>query len=170
MPTMNNPSPKKLTRRDAIKILSAAAGASVLANLPSKWSSPELTSGVLPAHAQTSVILYSLVCSSNINILVTDVGNSQHTGTFSASLTPTTPDVSVDYQIDITPTFGTAILSSPATSSGSVMSSGGAVSLDVTIDYTLGINGMSLGDVKVTWQVGSASCSQTRTFSFDSNP
>jgi hypothetical protein len=52
---MTNPTPKKLTRRDAIKILGAAAGASVLANLPSKWSTPELTQGVLPAHAQTSI-------------------------------------------------------------------------------------------------------------------
>jgi len=45
---------KKITRRDAIKLLGAAAGASVLANLPSKWSKPQLSGGVLPAHAQTS--------------------------------------------------------------------------------------------------------------------
>ena len=45
---------KKLSRRDAIKLLGAAAGAAALANLPSKWSKPELVSGVLPAHAQTS--------------------------------------------------------------------------------------------------------------------
>ena len=47
---------KKLSRRDAIKLLGAAAGATVLANLPSKWSKPELASGVLPAHAQTSCV------------------------------------------------------------------------------------------------------------------
>ena len=46
--------PKKLSRRDALKLLGAAAGASVLANLPSKWNTPEIASGVLPAHAQTS--------------------------------------------------------------------------------------------------------------------
>lgn len=46
--------PKKLSRRDAIKLIGAAAGASVLANLPSKWTKPEVTAGVLPAHAQTS--------------------------------------------------------------------------------------------------------------------
>jgi len=45
---------KKLSRRDAIKLLGAAAGASVLANLPTKWSKPSLASGVLPAHAQTT--------------------------------------------------------------------------------------------------------------------
>ena len=47
--------PKKLSRRDAIKLLGAATGATLLANLPSKWSKPELSSGVLPAHAQTSI-------------------------------------------------------------------------------------------------------------------
>lgn len=45
---------KKISRRDAIKLLGAVTGASLLANLPSKWSTPELVSGVLPAHAQTS--------------------------------------------------------------------------------------------------------------------
>ena len=45
----------KLSRREAIKILGAAAGASVLANIPAKWSTPQLTKGVLPAHAQTSL-------------------------------------------------------------------------------------------------------------------
>jgi hypothetical protein len=45
---------RELSRRDALKLLGAAAGASVLANLPSRWSTPELTAGVLPAHAQTS--------------------------------------------------------------------------------------------------------------------
>ena len=49
--------PKKLSRRDAIKLLGAATGAAMLANLPSKWSKPELASGVLPAHAQTSGLL-----------------------------------------------------------------------------------------------------------------
>ena len=43
-----------LSRRDALKVLGAAAGAVALANVPEKWSSPELASGVLPAHAQTS--------------------------------------------------------------------------------------------------------------------
>lgn len=65
---MTNPAPKKLSRRDAIKLLGAAAGASVLVNLPSKWSTPELASGVLPAHAQTS-LCYGLIIDviENIN-------------------------------------------------------------------------------------------------------
>jgi len=46
---------KKISRRDAMKILGAAIGAAALANLPSKWDKPELAQGVLPAHAQQSV-------------------------------------------------------------------------------------------------------------------
>ena len=52
---------KKLSRRDAFKILGATLGATVLANLPSKWSKPEVISGVLPAHAQTS---FGLSCDT----------------------------------------------------------------------------------------------------------
>lgn len=47
---------KKLSRRDALKILGTAVGAAALATLPSKWSKPELLSGVLPAHARQSVV------------------------------------------------------------------------------------------------------------------
>ena len=46
---------KNLTRREAIKILGTAAGAVTLANLPAKWSRPELSGGFIPAHAQTSL-------------------------------------------------------------------------------------------------------------------
>ena len=51
---MTNKNNKNINRRDAIKLLGAAAGASALANLPAKWSKPELAGGALPAHAQTS--------------------------------------------------------------------------------------------------------------------
>lgn len=58
-------SEKKLSRRDAIKLLGAVTGATVLANLPSKWSTPELVSGILPAHAQTSSLLGLSILSCN---------------------------------------------------------------------------------------------------------
>ena len=51
---MDNKSSQKISRRDALKILTAVAGGAVLANIPSKWTKPELLAGVLPAHAQTS--------------------------------------------------------------------------------------------------------------------
>jgi hypothetical protein len=46
---------KKLSRRDAIKMLGVAAGAAALAGLPSKWNTPEVVAGALPAHARQSV-------------------------------------------------------------------------------------------------------------------
>ena len=51
---MSEPTNKNLSRRDALKLLGAAVGASVLANLPSRWSTPQSVAGVLPAHAATS--------------------------------------------------------------------------------------------------------------------
>jgi len=48
---------KKISRRDAMKVLGAAIGATALANLPSKWNTPELAQGVLPAHARQSNVV-----------------------------------------------------------------------------------------------------------------
>ena len=59
----------EISRRDALKLLGAAAGATVLANLPSKWSTPELTAGVLPAHAQTSCRLALRVFMNNTSVM-----------------------------------------------------------------------------------------------------
>jgi hypothetical protein len=51
---------KKISRRDAMKILGVAAGAAAFSTLPSKWNTPELAAGVLPAHARQSVIGHSI--------------------------------------------------------------------------------------------------------------
>ncbi len=45
---------KKISRRDAMKLLGAAIGGAALSTLPSKWNTPELAAGVLPAHARQS--------------------------------------------------------------------------------------------------------------------
>lgn len=50
MPTQSK---KKLSRRDSLKLMSSAAAA-LLIPIPDKWSKPELNSGKLPEHAQTS--------------------------------------------------------------------------------------------------------------------
>ena len=57
---MSEEKKNNLSRRDALKVLGAAVGATLLANLPQKWSAPELVSGVLPAHAQTSCNGYAV--------------------------------------------------------------------------------------------------------------
>ena len=64
---MTQPTDKNLSRRDALKLLGAAAGASVLANLPSKWSTPRLTAGVLPAHAQSSCYFFEAEKATSIS-------------------------------------------------------------------------------------------------------
>jgi hypothetical protein len=74
----------ELSRRDALKLLGAAAGATVLANLPSRWSTPELTAGVLPAHAQTSG------CTSGLQIYVQSTSVQDGTPVLEL-FTPTTP-------------------------------------------------------------------------------
>jgi len=74
---MSEQTSKKLSRRDALKILGAAAGASVLINLPDKWTKPQLHSGMLPAHAQSSLIRYALTC--DVNQDVSEPSNSSYT-------------------------------------------------------------------------------------------
>lgn len=45
---------KKLSRRDAMKVLGAAIGATALAALPSEWNKPAVAASELPEHAQQS--------------------------------------------------------------------------------------------------------------------
>ena len=49
----DKPTPK-ISRRQALKLLTAVSGVVALTNLPSQWSKPLLKTGILPAHAQTS--------------------------------------------------------------------------------------------------------------------
>jgi hypothetical protein len=54
---------KKITRREALKALTAAGGAVMAgAMLPDKWAKPVIGSGVLPAHAQASVVFEIVDC------------------------------------------------------------------------------------------------------------
>ena len=72
---------KKINRRDALKLLGAATGAAALSNLPTKWHTPELASGVIPAHAQTSVVA-AAVCTQNslVGTFLAVNGNFQSNG------------------------------------------------------------------------------------------
>ena len=93
---------KKLSRRDAIKLIGAAAGAAALANLPSKWSKPEVINGVLPAHAQTSAVCVDYALT--VEVLSTD-GTGAHVQWFTY----------VDVELDWDGTAG-SILRMPCTS------------------------------------------------------
>lgn len=85
---MNKQKSKKISRRDAIKVLAAATGATFLANIPGKWGKPELASGVLPAHAQTS-ILHTLTC--DLNQTVNEPDSDQYTT--GVTIAPPTPGI-----------------------------------------------------------------------------
>lgn len=62
---------KRIGRRDLLKALAAAGGAVTTASLlPGQWAKPVVEAGVLPAHAQTSVLAISnmaLTPTSNQN-------------------------------------------------------------------------------------------------------
>ena len=110
--------PKKLSRRDAIKILGAAAGATVLANLPSKWSTPELTSGRLPAHAATS--LHTLACDSSE--FVSPPNNTQ----FTSGVTVNPPDANIVMRWTITSAINVTPIPFPNTGTAVTNGSGHA--------------------------------------------
>ncbi len=60
---------KKISRRDAMKLLGAAIGAAALSTLPSKWNTPELVAGVLPAHArQSKMTQETLPSNQSVNV------------------------------------------------------------------------------------------------------
>jgi hypothetical protein len=135
---------KKISRRDALKLLGAAIGAAMVANLPKKWIKPESISGVLPVHAQTSLLVTSTTtatptATATNNPLIptntptptpTQTLTSTSTSTPTQTLTPTststvTPTV-------LLPTVLTTGISDQSSSnglmdfSGNVTSDGGA--------------------------------------------
>jgi hypothetical protein len=105
---MTDPKEKKLSRRDAIKLLGAAAGATLLANLPSKWSKPEVAGSVLPAHAQTSFtgpVTFSSVpqsplgCNGTLQTPFNPIAPTNIPVTFQAIITPQIAGIMVPYQL-----------------------------------------------------------------------
>jgi hypothetical protein len=87
----SKPNPKKISRRDAIKLLGAVTGATVLANLPSKWKTPEITKGVLPVHAQTSNVVSFITCDAN-----TSFQSSPFNGTIGLTISPGIPGIELN--------------------------------------------------------------------------
>lgn len=144
---------KKISRRDAIKLLGAAIGAAMAANLPGKWSKPEAISGVLPVHAQTSLLNTPTATATNLtptntptvtvtnNPLTptntptststpTETLTSTSTSTPTETLTPTSTSTATP--APILPTVQTTGITDQATNSslmdfsGNVTSDGGA--------------------------------------------
>ncbi|NIP27069.1 MAG: hypothetical protein GWN55_02235, partial [Phycisphaerae bacterium] len=62
---------KSLSRRDALKTLIAASGATALATLPDKWEAPMVKVGALPAFAQASPVTFPF--TNTVSVTVDDV-------------------------------------------------------------------------------------------------
>lgn len=128
------PAPK-FSRRDALKVLAAATGAAAIANLPPAWSKPEVQAGVLPVHAQTSVLH---VLSTPIPAEEVDLGQSYcYDGMivrFTAVITPATPGIPLQYALTYTASGAPGSITNPLPTTGTVNTNGsGQASVDVTV-------------------------------------
>ncbi len=158
---MAKQTPHKLSRRDALKILGAAAGASVLANLPSKWTKPELATGVLPAHAQTSG-------THTVTAGISDPqANFCQDLISTATITPPTSGIPLHYVI--TRSNSSTLLTSPAALTGTIPTDvSGTATLTITVDINFP-SVFNTGDtITVTWSFehssdGTGSSSQVFT-------
>jgi hypothetical protein len=161
---MTGPSQKNLSRRDAMKILAAAAGATALANIPNKWSKPGLEVGVLPAHAQTSIIApaipHTLVCDPDAGI-INNVEQPPITVTSRVTITPPASGIPMHYSVVLVESLPGGNIDAPNPSTGTVnTNASGVASLPVTYS-----NVWANATITVNWSFenasdGSGTCAQ----------
>jgi hypothetical protein len=121
MADLNNTS---ISRRNLLKILSAAGGAVALANLPIHWMKPAVKMGLLPAHAQSSSP-YVLTAAADLD-WVTFCFNLMS----SATIAPVAAGIGLAYTITTT---GSAAYTVPASATGTLTTdAAGSVSLTIT--------------------------------------
>jgi len=161
---------KKISRRDAMKILGAAIGVAALANLPSKWDKPELAQGVLPAHARQSaavvpvavvpvaaVVATSLICGGGSGYMGPD--NRTETiadGIVYADVTPAVAGISVAYSYILTGNVTVPVL--PVSGVWLTDASGRAGCPTFNVDV------VTSGNVIFTLSSGGHSCTQLLGF------
>lgn len=126
---------QKLSRREALKLLAAATGAAALTTLPPAWSKPALQVGVLPAHAQTSLlhILSVPVLPAEI-----DLGQSYCDDgiiiRFTAVITPPTAGIQLQYALTYNATGAAGSIIDPSPTTGTLTTNAsGQASIDVTV-------------------------------------
>lgn len=144
---MDNKPSKEISRRDAMKILAAVAGAAALANIPDKWSKPGMGFGVLPAHAQTSTVLHTLAAGSDAPIDI-NVEQPPITVNTTVTITPPTPGIILRYSVVLGGDLsGMEGIDSPVPPTGTTPTDGsGMATLPVT--YSNVWNGVNIA---VTW-------------------
>ncbi len=143
--------PSKISRRDALKILTAATGAAALANLPPKWSKPGVEVGVLPAHAQTSV-LHVLQDPPPAELLDSPDAcfDGQNVG-LTAVISPPTAGILLQYALAYVVTGAGGSITAPVPPTGTLpTNASGQASLVVTV--TPDSSGMGTeGTLTVVW-------------------
>lgn len=88
---------KKLSRRDALKILGAAIGGVALSTIPPKWSKPALAASQLPGHARQSThTAISGTCGPDEALIPIGNGISR---TFSLTLSPAIGNFLIYYRL-----------------------------------------------------------------------
>lgn len=145
---------KKLSRRDAIKLLGAAIGGAALSTIPPKWSKPALAAGELPEHARQSAVT-SVVAGPD---LVSGLGcDSSSTFDSTAQITPARGGVLLRYDIVVATAPATILTPTP----GTIATAG-----DGSVSMTINAFSIGGGSVTVTWSFvnpadGTGSSSQT---------
>jgi hypothetical protein len=124
---MHNKPAHKISRRDAIKILTAAAGAVALANIPDQWTKPGMNVGVLPAHAQTSAGPRALAAG-----LSDPDANYCFPLISTATITP--PDPAIVLRYTITLSAGLSLITPPALTGTVATNAVGVASLSIEVD------------------------------------
>ena len=154
-PPMTDQKSNQLSRRDTIKVLAAVVGAGALANLPGKWTKPGLDFGVLPAHAQTSQIIHTLVAGADAQI-DNNVEQPPITINSTVQITPPSQGIMMQYSILLDEPQGAIRpmgIDSPADMSGSLPTdSTGLVTLPITYS-NLWFN----STITVTWTFANSS-------------
>lgn len=152
---MTDQKSNQLSRRDTIKVLAAVVGAGALANLPGKWTKPGLDFGVLPAHAQTSQIIHTLVAGADAQI-DNNVEQPPITINSTVQITPPSQDIMMQYSILLDEPQGAIRpmgIDSPAEMSGSLpTNSTGLATLPITYS-NLWFN----STITVTWTFANSS-------------
>lgn len=139
---MGNKPSKEISRRDAIKILAAVAGATALVNLPDKWTKPGMEVGVLPAHAQTSLALHTLAAGL-------DDPAANFCLAFDSTVTISPPvSAGILMRYVITPGAGVTITSPAALTGTAPTDATGVATLSISVDGASVVPGRT---VTVTW-------------------
>lgn len=149
---MSNQKSTKVSRRDTIKILAAAAGAGALANFPSKWTKPGMDFGLLPAHAQTSQILHSLQAGEDA-MIDSNVGQPPITINSTVQITPPDSGIVMRYSVVLEGSTGA---SSPA-----------GIDSPNPLTGTVVTNGEGTGILPITYSEVGASASIIVTWTFE---